>query len=405
MPQKLTKKFVDSANPLEKDSFYWDSELKGFGLKVTPKGKKNYIVQYRPRGRATKRYTIGAHGSPWTPDMARQEAFRVLADVSRGLDPSAERAKSKEELTVAKLCDKYLVEATRSKKPRTVQMDKGRIEGHVKPLLGRLPVGSVTKLDIEKFMSDVASGKSAKRKATTEKGYRTPQGGEGTANRTLGMLGSVFEFAIDLGLRESNPVRGVKKFKEKKLTRFLSNEELSRLGGALREAESEGVNAFAIAAIRLLLLTGCRKNEILTLKWDEVDISQGFLYLSDSKTGARQVPIGAPARSILSELPRIEGNPHVICGEGAGHYVALQKVWSGIRAKAGLQDVRLHDLRHSFASMGARSGESLLVIGKVLGHATTNATGRYAHLSDDPVLSSAENTASLIQKHLQPKVS
>ena len=400
MTQKLTKRVVDAAHPSEKDRFLWDSELKGFGLKVTPKGRKTYLVQYRFKAGSTKRFTIGPHGSPWTPDLARQEAIRVLADVAKGVDPAAEKARAKADMTVAALCDRYLVEATRSKKPRTVKMDKGRIEGHVKPLLGRKLVSAVTKLDLEKFMLDVAAGKTAKHEETSEKGYRTARGGQGTANRTLGMLGSVFEFAIDLGLRRDNPVRGVKKFKEKKLNRFLSNDELARLGEALRQAEAEGVNSFAIAAIRLLLLTGCRKNEILSLRWSEVDIGQGFLHLEDSKTGARSVPIGAPARALLSELPRIEGNPHVICGEGGKHFVALQKVWSAIRAKAELDDVRLHDLRHSFASMGARSGESLLVIGKVLGHSTTNATGRYAHLSDDPVRSAADATSAKLASFL-----
>ena len=394
LSQKITKRVVDAAHPKEKDRFLWDSELKGFGLKVTPKGKKTYLVQYRLKAGSTKRFTIGPHGSPWTPDLARQEAIKVLGDVAKGIDPAAEKARAKADMTVAALCDRYLVEATRSKKPRTVKMDKGRIDGHVKPLLGRKLVSAVTKLDLEKFMLDVAAGKTAKREETTELGYRNPRGGEGTANRTLGMLGSVFEFAIDLGLRRDNPVRGVKKFKEKKLNRFLSNEELARLGEALRQAERDGVNAFAIAAIRLLLLTGCRKNEVLSLKWTEVDVGQGFLHLADSKTGARSVPIGAPARALLSELPRVEGNPHVICGEGGKHFVGLQKVWSAIRAMAGLNDVRLHDLRHSFASMGARSGESLLVIGKVLGHSTTSATGRYAHLSDDPVKAASEAIAS-----------
>ena len=401
LSQKITKRVVDAARPGEKDRFLWDSELKGFGLKVTPKGKKIYLVQFRLPGSTTKRFTIGQHGSPLTPDLARTEAQSILGLVAKGEDPSEAKRKAKSDINVAQLCERYLQEGTRTKTASTLGMDRSRLNSHVLPLLGSKRVSYVSKSDIDRMMRDIAQGKTSKDVKTKARGRSRVTGGEGVANRTLGMLGGIFEFAIQEGLRSDNPTRGVKKFKEKRLNRFLSNDELARLGEALRQSETEGVNAFAIAAIRLLLLTGCRKNEILSLRWSEVDVGQGFLHLEDSKTGARSVPIGAPARALLSELPRIEGNPHVICGEGAKHYIGLQKVWTAIRAKAGLDDVRLHDLRHSFASMGARSGESLLVIGKVLGHATPNATGRYAHLSDDPVRTASEaiskQTASLLQ--------
>lgn len=397
MPQKLTKRVVDAMHPAEKDRFTWDSELKGFGLKVTPKGRKVYLVQYRLPGTPTKRHTIGQHGSPWTPDTARTEAQSILANVAKGVDPSEAKRRAKADISIAKLCELYLEEGTRTKKAGTIEMDKSRLNSHVLPLIGSKQVAQINRADIERMMRDIAAGKTSKNEKTKKRGRSRVSGGEGVANRTLGMLGGIFEFAIQQGLRADNPTRGVKKYREKKLSRFLSNDELARLGEALRQAEKDGVNSFAIAAIRLLLLTGCRKGEILGLKWTEVDIGQGFLHLGDSKTGARSVPIGAPARSLLSELPRVEGNPHVICGENGGHYLALQKIWMKIRTNAKLEDVRLHDLRHSFASMGARSGESLLVIGKVLGHATTSATGRYAHLSDDPVKAATEQISLQIE--------
>lgn len=400
MSQKITKRTVDATFPTDKDNFIWDNELKGFGLKVTPKGKKTYLVQYRLNGGATKRFTIGPHGSPWTPDMARTEAQGILGQVAKGEDPGEAKRKAKADITVSALCTLYLDEGTRTKKASTVEMDRSRLNSHVLPLLGSRRVGQLSRSDIERMMRDIAAGKTSKNEKTKPRGRSIVSGGEGVANRTLGMLGGILEFAIQQGLRTDNPVRGVKRYREKKLTRFLSNEELARLGEALRLAEADGVNSFAIAAIRLLLLTGCRKSEILGLKWAEVDIGQGFLHLEDSKTGARSVPIGAPARALLSAIPRIENNPHVICGEHGRHYLALQKVWVGIRAKAKLDDVRLHDLRHSFASMGARSGESLLVIGKVLGHTTTNATGRYTHLSDDPVKSASEQVSRSIEASL-----
>ncbi len=404
MPQKLTKRVVDASHPSEKDQLVWDSELKGFGLKVTPKGRKVYVVQYRLPGSTTKRFTIGQHGSPWTPDMARTEAQIILGMVARGEDPGEAKRKAKADTSVNELCERYLAEGARTKKASTLEMDRSRLNSHVLPLLGSKRVSHVSKSDIDRMMKDIAGGKTSKDVKTKSRGRSRVTGGEGVANRTLGMLGGIFEFAIQEGLRTDNPTRGVKKYRERKLTRFLSNEELARLGEALRTAETQGVNSFAIAAIRLLLLTGCRKSEILSLKWTEVDIGQGFLHLEDSKTGSRSVPIGAPARALLSELPRIAGNNHVICGEGSDYYRGLQKVWMKIRTNAGLDDVRLHDLRHSFASMGARSGESLLVIGKVLGHATANATGRYAHLSDDPVRTASEAISAQTNELLNPKV-
>ena len=186
--------------------------------------------------------------------------------------------------------------------------------------------------------------------------------------------------------------------------RFLSSAEMVRLGEALRAAECDGLNPYALAAIRLLFLTGCRRNEILELKWEQVDFETGFLRLGDSKTGAKVTPIGAPVLSLLSGLPRVSENPYVIPGGTTGsHLVGIQKVWSKVRRRAGLEDVRLHDLRHSFASVGARSGESLLVIGKVLGHSTSAATERYAHLSNDPGKSASEVVSSIIQERLGAK--
>ena len=401
MKVKITKRIVDAQAPDQKDQFVWDTEAKGFGLKVTPTGRKVYLVQYRLPGTATKRYTIGRHGSPWTPDGARSEALRILGMVASGLDPAAEKRAAKADITVRELCDRYMTDGVHSKKQSTLEMDQSRIERHVKPLLGRKRVKAVTKSDVQRFVRDVAEGKSAKDVKTGPRGRSIVKGGPGVANRTLGMLGAIFEFAIVEGLRPDNPARGVKKFKEGRPARFLSNDEIARLGEALREEEQNGGNIFAVAAIRLLLLTGCRKQEILKLRWDEVDIGGGFLRLADSKTGAKPVHLAAPARALLSELPRVADNPFVIVGSNpGGHLVGLQKIWNRVRGAAGLDDVRLHDLRHSFASVGARSGESLLVIGKVLGHATQAATGRYAHLSDDPVKSAAEVISSSISNSL-----
>jgi integrase len=399
---KITKRVVDGTEPGERDRFVWDSELKGFGLKVTPAGRKVYIAQYRLPGRPTQRFTIGRHGSPWTPDGARSEAAAILRHAATGQDPASAKRAAKADLTIAELCDLYLAEGARTKKASTLEMDRSRIEGHVKPLLGKKKLGALTRGDIDRFLKDVADGKTARDTKTGPRGRSIVRGGQGVANRSLGMLGAILQFAVEQGLRADNPARGVKKFREGRRTRFLSNDEIARLGEALKEAEAGGANHYAIAAIRLLVLTGCRKNEILSLKWDEVDLSGGFLRLADSKTGAKVVHLGAPARALLASLPRHTKNPFVVCGDRPGaHLVGLQKIWASVRAGAKLDDVRLHDLRHSFASVAARSGESLLVIGKVLGHSTSAATSRYAHLSDDPVRIAVDTTTQHIASALK----
>ena len=398
---RITKSLVENAESSARDCFLWDSEVKGFGLKVTPKGAKVYVVQYRVSGSPTKRFTIGRHGSPWTPAAARTEALRIIGLTATGIDPAAEKEKQRRNVRVNDLCAQYLEKGLRTKKPNTRDTERRLINAHIAPLLGTKAVRSLTKSSIEQFMLDVANGKTANNRRTRSRGRSIVKGGLSAANRTLGLLGPMMDFAIDEGFREDNPCRGVKKYKEGRPARFLSNEEIGRLGDALRSAERMNLNPFAIAAIRLLLLTGCRKNEILRLKWEEVDFETGLLRLPDSKTGAKVVQLGAPALSLLSELPRLDQNPFVIPGANEGtHLVNLQKVWVKIRVEAGLEDVRLHDLRHSFASMAARSGESLLVIGKVLGHATTAATSRYAHLNDDPVRAASEKTSNRIKEFL-----
>ena len=401
MQAKISKRIVDAAEASGGDAFIWDTALKGFGLKVTPKGRKVYLVQYRLPGSPTRRFTIGAHGSPWTPEAARSKALEVLGLVAGGVDPGNAKREARADITVAELCELYMAEGVRTKKASSLEMDGTRIKRHVLPLIGRKRLKALTKADIERFLSDVAAGKSARTEKTKPRGRSIVRGGEGVANRTLGMLGAILQFAVERGLRPDNPARHVRKFKEGKRARFLSNEEIARLGQALRDAQAEGANPYAVAAIRLLILSGCRKGEILSLRWDEVDFSNSLLRLGDSKTGAKEVHLSAPAKALLSELPREDRNPYVIVSEQAGkHLVGLQKVWARVRDAAGLWDVRLHDLRHSFASVGARSGESLLVIGKVLGHATSAATSRYAHLSDDPVKAAAGRIGSQIGVHL-----
>lgn len=396
MRGKIIKRAVDALGPGELDAFLWDTDIKGFGLKVTPAGKKIYILQYRIGGRL-KRYTIGRHGSPWTPDSARKEAGRLLGLVADNKDPAETKAAAKNEKTIAQLCDQYLAEGCATKKASTLAMDRCRIERHIKPLIGRMRVGVVTRADVTRFMQDVAAGKTARDEKTGSRGRSIVRGGKGVATRTVGLLGAIFTFSVEQGLRPDNPVRGVKRYADRKNERFLSPAELARLGEALSTAEQNGENPFALAAIRLLSFTGCRKAEILSLRWKYVDLERKCLRLPDSKTGAKVIPLGAPAVQLLAALPRIEDNPYVFPSNSTErHFVGLQKIWKRLRERAELPEVRLHDLRHSFAAVGAASGDSLIVIGALLGHRTPSATSRYAHLSESPVQAAADHIAGQI---------
>lgn len=396
MAGKITKRAVDAAKSSQRDSFIWDSEIKGFGLKITPKGKKVYILQYRFQG-ALRRFTIGPHGSPWTAEEARDEALRLLGFAKGGKDPATAKQSDKDAITVSKLCDEYLKDGVNGKSASTLATDKGRIERHIKPLLGRKRVKDLTVNDIKKFMRDVATGKTAADVKTGKHGRARVTGGEGTANRTAGLLGGILSFAIDGGIRSDNPVHGVKRYAEKRSERFLSPQELARLGDTLATAERDGENVTAINAIRLLILTGCRKSEILTLQWSHVNFETGYLELPTSKTGQKRVPIGAPVLELLANLKRVDGNPYVLPGEKKGkHLVGLPRVWRRIRDKAELEGVRLHDLRHSFASVGAGAGMGLQVVGKLLGHRNPSTTARYAHIADDPAKVAADRISHSI---------
>lgn len=390
---RLTKKKIDALKP---GQTVWDTDVRGFGVRCRKSGGRFYVLKYRANGRQ-RWFTVGRHGSPWTVETARKEAQRLLGQVAGGIDPAEQLAEAKSDLSISELCDLYVKEGCATKSPTTLANDRGRIERHIKPLLGRKRVKALRKADVQRFMQDVAAGKTATDIRTGPRGRAIVKGGEGTASKAVSLLGAIFTFAVNTGLRSDNPVHGVKTFKAKKFERFLSPAELARLGGVLSAAEADGENPYAIAALRLLALTGCRRSEILRLRWPEVDFEHGCLRLPDSKTGARVITLGAPALELLAELPRQEGNPHVIPGHKEGqHFVGLAKVWQRIRRRAGLENCRLHDLRHSYASVGAASGDSLLIIGKLLGHARPSTTQRYSHLSDDPLRSAANRISQQI---------
>jgi len=377
----------------------WDAKVVGFGVRRQKSEARAYLVKTRVNSRQ-RWFSIGRHGAPWTPDTARKEALRILGVVAEGQDLAAIRDENKVALTVTQLCKLYLQEANSGKiltkfgmpkKASTIVSDLGRIERHIKPLLGKKRVKDVTPHDVKRFMHDVATGKTATDVKTGLRGRAIVKGGRGAATRTVGLLGGIFSYAVDNGMRLDNPTHGVKRFPDKKEERYLTPVDLRKLGEAMAEAASDGENVYGLAGIRLLIFTGCRKSEILTLKWEEVDFENCCLRLPDSKTGKKVVVLGAPALDILSSLPRIQKNPYVLPGKKKGqHLVGLPKVWERIRKSADLDWATLHVLRHSFASYGAASGLGLPIIGKLLGHKDAATTARYAKVDLDPAKAAAE---------------
>lgn len=372
---KLTKRSVEAIGPVEADTVFWDGALIGFGIRVRASGRKTYVVQTRIRGRL-RWFTIGRHG-PVTPDQARKQALEILASAARGIDPrEAARTASQDKAppTVADLGRRFMEEYVPSHcKPNTQALYRRMVEKFVIPAMGRRAVAEAERKEI----------------ASLHHGMRkTPY----QANRALGVISKMFSLAEVWGWRAegTNPCRHIKAYREKKRERFLSEEETARLSAVLRRAEREMPSA--VAAFRLLLLTGCRMSEIQTLRWEYV--KKDRIEFPDTKTGARIVPIGASVHAVLASIPRTPDNPWVIAGRFPGTHIGnLQNPWSIIRARAGLEDVRIHDLRHSFASRALALGESLPMIGKLLGHTQVQTTARYAHLAQDAVRDAATRVA------------
>ena len=390
MQAKITKRIVDAAHPQTATYLIRDTEIKGFALVVTPAGAKSYAIDYRAgsgRGAPKRRFVIGKHGA-LTPETARNEARRLLGAVAAGSDPAEARSAERRALNISELCDLYLAEGVAHKKASTLRADRGRIVHHIKPLLGRKRIDQVTRADIERLLIDVKSGKTAV--PVPPKGARAsgslPSGGAGAAAQCVTLMGTLLAFAVQRGLRSDNPAHGIKKPPVRKMERFLSETEIARLAEALDADAARSGNPYPCAAIKLLLLTGCRRAEIIRLQWAHVDFEWQCLRLPDSKTREKVIYLNPPALALLTGLPRIAGNPYVIAGERAGlPFGGIDKVWFRVRKTAGLNDVRLHDLRHSFASVGAGGGLSLPIIGALLGHKHAATTARYAHLSADPL--------------------
>jgi integrase len=302
-------------------------------------------------------------------------------------------------MKLAELADLYLAEGPAekpNKKASSWGTDRSNIERHIKPLIGRKTARALLQNDVAKFQADVAAGKSKADVKTKKRGRAIVDGGRGTAARSLAVLGAMLQFAVKRKLIPENPAKGVPLLKAKPKERFLSDAEVAALADAIGAMEAEAkLSRTAATAMRLLLLTGCRKSEILGLRWEWVDFDRGCLRLPESKTGTKTVPLASAALELLSGLPR--RSLFVLpAGKGKGHYTGLQKDWERVRERAGLAGVRVHDLRHSFASFAVAGGDTLYMVGKVLGHRQARTTEGYAHLQTDPLRAVAERAASRI---------
>jgi integrase len=406
---QITKRLLDSLKTTGGEYFVWDGKLIGFAVRVRSSGAKSFVVKYRAgsgRGAPTRRLTLGRVGK-LTPDEARKLARKVLGAVANGVDPAALKTADRRASTLTEVAELFLAEHVEAKrKPTTAAHYRLILKKFVLPELGSRKAAQISPGDIAKLHV-----------AMRNRPYQ--------ANRMLEVVGSLYSFA---GRRHMippgcNPTRVIEKYPEKGRERYLSTDELGRLGDAIREAETPGlpyeidesnpnakhapkkanrrtlIGPHAAAAIRLLILTGARLREILHLKWGNVDFERGLLLLPDSKSGKKAIVLNAPALDVLANLPRV--GSYVIAGQAAGSNderprADLNRPWRALVKRAGLVGCRIHDLRHTHASMGAGAGLSLPIIGKLLGHVQPSTTARYAHLDSDPLRRASEKIGSRI---------
>jgi integrase len=402
----------------------WDAgagAVSGFGVRRRAGPGASYFIMYRTSEGRQRRYTIGQHGAPWTPDTARDKALTILAEVrGKGIDPAADKRKRRESLTIDDLCTLYLGDAdagrllTRrgaTKKASTLATDKGRIIRHIRPLIGKSKVASVTRQDVERFMHAVADGKTAQRVKTEKKhGLAVVRGGKGTATRTLGLLGGLFTYAVKQGMRADNPVTGLVRFADGRRERRLSDAEYERLGAGLRlvaqpgkprkdgKPPRGGMWPDAIVCAQFLAVTGWRSGEALDLRWRDVDLVKRTARLPDTKTGASVRPLSNQACDILLKKNAGKSDAHVFpSSRGNKCMTGFPSFFDRIKKAGKLPaDVTPHVLRHSFASMANDLGYTEATVGMLVGHKGGGTTRGYIHGADAVLLAAADKVANHI---------
>ena len=391
---KLTKRYIDAQTPdPEKERWIWDSEVRGLFLRIYQSGEKRFAMKFRI-GRQQKVFTIGTVGSPWTIETAREHAKEQLRDASLGVDPQKRKAAARAEPTVSELIDRYLKEGPAdkpNKRAATWEQDRSSLHSHIRPLLGSRIAAHLKPSDLAKAQSEIAAGKTAVSALSGKKrGRLNITGGKTTASRCTIIFQAMMAWAVSRKILVAHPTLGVVRYKIERRERFISVDEVQKIFEATERLEKRGeVRPEFGLIIRLLILTGARRGEIQGLQWREVDLARRSIVLPDarSKTGARRIPLSDAAIEVLEGIKR-NGDyvfPANRANAASGHTVGLPRAWRAIRDEAGLDDLRIHDLRHSFASFAAEAGASLQLIGKALGHTQMRTTERYAHLRDDPL--------------------
>lgn len=403
---RITKRSVDALEAQDSDYFAWDEELPGFGVRVYASGRKSYLVQYRS-GRRSRRITLGLHGA-LTPEEARKVAKVHLGDIAKGGDPAEVRKLDRKGMTIRELCERYMADAEIGlvpgkrrlpKKPSTLASDRSRLDAHILPLLGTRLVKEVRRADVNQFLRDVATGKARRDRRTKPRGRSIVSGGLPTATRTLGLLGSIFTYAVRNGIVETNPVHGVARPATNVRERRLTEAEYRLLGRLLKDAEANGHNPAALEVIRILALTGCRRGEIEKLKWLEVDDARSCLRLQDTKEGRSTRAVGTIVLRRLDARRPERARGFVFEGAVPGQpFEGLPKVWAKV-VRPHL-DVTPHVLRHSYASIANDLGYTEATIAALLGHAAGTVTSRYVHAVDQLLVKAADDVSTHIARLL-----
>ncbi|AMG72399.1 tyrosine-type recombinase/integrase [Sphingopyxis granuli] len=408
---KLTKSVVDKSPTRESQYTIWCSELKGFGAFIMPSGTRTYFVDYRNANNVRRRMKLGRHGAV-TAEQARTLAIQALAEVAKGNDPLENRNSARKSIAVKELCELYIKELEqgrilgkggRPKKTSTKSTDLGRINRHIIPLIGKMLVTRLTKADVTTMMKDIMAGKTRQSEKTGKlRGRSIVRGGHGVANRTVGLLGGILSYARDeLGIIEINPAHGVRKPKDSVRTRRLNEDEYRALGRILENAALDDRYTRTTELIRMLALTGCRRSEVIEIRWSEIDSAGSAFRLDDTKEGQSVRPIGLPVLEYFDER-RSDGaediSPYAFPGRNDDKaFGSFPRHWEKIFKGTELEDVTAHVLRHSFASMANDLGFTEITIAALLGHASGSITSRYVHTLDSALIMAADTVSGYIQ--------
>jgi integrase len=378
MADKLSDAFVKALlAPATGNKVYYDSAVKGFGCRVTAAGARAFVLNYRTRLGRERRYTIGSFPE-WRAGSAREQAVELKKRIDRGEDPLADIEAGRRAKTMADLCKRYMEEHAPKKRPSAQTDDQRIIDNFILPIMKHLKVAEVTYSDVDGLHRKI-----------------TKRGTKHRANRVVALLSKMFNLAIRWTWRTDNPAKGIERNQEQKRQRYLSGTELDALTKALTDYHDQQ----AANIIRLLLLTGARRGEVLTATWDQFDLTEGVWTKPGATTKQKtthRIPLSAPARSLLAELHAIATGEYVFPGRSGGHRENVRDAWAELCQKAGISGARVHDLRHTYASLLASSGLSLPVMGALLGHTQTQTTQRYAHLFDDPLRAATERVGAVV---------